>query len=442
MKQVLILGAGKSSSDLIAYLLDYAKNKSVKLIIADADLAVAQRHVGIHPMAEARRLDAGDDSARKALIQEVDIVISMLPAFMHITVAKDCLALRKHLLTASYISEEMRALDPPVKAADLLFLNECGLDPGLDHMSAMRVIKAYQDKGFETVSFKSYCGGLLAPSAERDNPWQYKFTWNPRNVVLAGQGVSKYLEEGDFKYIPYHQLFSRVDKLSVGGVEYDGYANRDSLSYREVYGLKKLRTILRGTLRRVGFCQAWDVFVQLGMTDDTYSLAWTGDLTKRKFLNAFLPFDPNDSVESKLSRLIPQSQDAAIFQKLAWLGLFDHEVITPSKKTPAAILQHILEEKWKLNAADQDMTVMQHLFEFENKQSTIKVSSSMVCIGENAQHTAMSKTVGLPLAIACKLLLENRLSLRGVQLPIYEEVYDPILDELETLGINFKEVEF
>ncbi|MDX5478062.1 MAG: saccharopine dehydrogenase NADP-binding domain-containing protein, partial [Cyclobacteriaceae bacterium] len=257
MQTILIIGAGKSSTFLIEYLLKTATVKSRTIIVADISKEVADKKIKNHHHAIAAKINLDDAESRKTLVQKSDVVISMLPAFLHPIIAKDCLELGKHFFTASYESEDLRKLQDEINAKGLLFLNECGLDPGIDHMSAMKIIDHEKAMGNEITSFKSYTGGVLAPESE-DNPWKYKFTWNPRNVVLAGQGVSRFIRNGKYKYIPYHMLFKRLEKISFEEVgDFDGYANRDSLSYRKIYGLDQIPTLLRGTLRRSGFCQSW-----------------------------------------------------------------------------------------------------------------------------------------------------------------------------------------
>jgi saccharopine dehydrogenase-like NADP-dependent oxidoreductase len=278
----------------------------------------------------------------------------------------------------------------------------------------------------------------LAPESE-DNPWKYKFTWNPRNVILAGQGTSRYIEKGDLKYVPYHQLFRRLETVSFSGLgDFDGYPNRDSLSYRQVYGLETIPTMLRGTLRRAGFCKAWDVFVQLGMTDDSFQMEMPGKTTLRSFLNAFLPYHESLSVEEKLMKVIPDL-DFPTFEKFQWLGFFENRHLLKTKGTPAQVLQSILELDWVLNPEDRDMIVMQHLFEIKTKNGLKKVSSSLVSFGQDSVYTAMAKTVGLPLAIAVDLFLDGKIKRSGLHVPVIPEIYEPILSELERFGIRFEE---
>jgi saccharopine dehydrogenase (NADP+, L-glutamate forming) len=438
MNTIVILGAGKSSTYLIDFLADSCAEKSRSLILADLDLEAAKAKLKNRKETRAEQLDSANDAQRRALIAKADVVISMLPAFMHPLVAKDCLELGKHFFSASYESDAMREMSAEVEAKDLFFLNECGLDPGIDHMSAMKIIHEAKSKGEEILSFKSYCGGLLAPESE-DNPWKYKFTWNPRNVILAGHGTSRYIEKGDLKYVPYHQLFRRLETVSFPGLgDFDGYPNRDSLSYRQVYGLETIPTMIRGTLRRAGFCKAWDVFVQLGMTDDSFQMEMHENTTLRSFLNAFLPYHESLSVEEKLAEVIPDL-DFPTFEKMQWLGFFENRHLPKTKGTPAQILQSILELDWALLPEDRDMIVMQHLFEIKTKNGLKKVSSSLVSFGQDSVYTAMAKTVGLPLAIGVDLFLDGKIKKSGLHVPVIPEIYEPILAELLKFGIRFEE---
>jgi saccharopine dehydrogenase-like NADP-dependent oxidoreductase len=440
MQTILIIGAGKSSTYLIEYLLKSTAEKNRYIILADVNKDIAEKKLKGRANTLATEIDLKDQKQRKGLIEKSDLVISMLPAFLHPIVAQDCLDLGKHFFTASYESDDLRKMKEAINSKGLLFLNECGLDPGIDHMSAKQIIDREKASGNEIISFKSYTGGVLAPESE-DNPWKYKFTWNPRNVVLAGQGVSRYIHNGDFKYIPYHMLFRRLEKISFHDVgDFDGYANRDSLIYRKIYGLENIPTLIRGTLRRSGFCQSWDVFVQLGMTDDTFNVDLPDGTTQREFLNAFLPYHKTKSVESKLQEILPWV-DLSILEKIKWLGLFDSKILSKSKGSPASILQMILEEKWKLNPADKDMIVMQHLFEIKTPKGLKKITSSLVCIGENQESTAMAKTVGLPLAIAADMFLDGKINGSGLMLPVVPEIYEPLLASLEKEGIIFQEHE-
>jgi len=441
MKKILIIGAGRSASSLIKYLLDKSESENLELTIADISLELAQKKTNNHPRAKAIALDIKNSEERENAIQNSDLVISMLPAFMHIEVAKDCIKFKKHLVTASYISPEMEALDEQAKANNLVFMNEIGLDPGIDHMSAMKVIDDIRAKGGKILLFESFCGGLVAPESD-NNLWNYKFTWNPRNVVLAGQGgAAKFIQEGRYKYIPYHKIFRRTEFFDIEGYgRFEGYANRDSLKYRSVYGLDDALTLYRGTIRRVGFSKAWNMFVQLGMTDDSYVMENSETMSYREFINSFLPFDLKDTVELKTRFQLGIEQDDIHWDKLVELDIFNADKIVGLKKaTPAQILEKILSESWKLDAEDKDMIVMYHKFGYELNGDKKQIDSKMVTLGEDQTYTAMAKTVGLPVAMAALQILNGKIKTYGVQLPLHKEVYVPILNELETFGIEFKE---
>ncbi|MEM8892553.1 MAG: saccharopine dehydrogenase C-terminal domain-containing protein, partial [Bacteroidota bacterium] len=335
-----------------------------------------------------------------------------------------------------------REMDKEAREKGLLFLMECGLDPGIDHMSAMRVMDQIRAKNLELKGFETFTGGLIAPESTLDNPWEYKFTWNPRNVVLAGQGIVKFIQEGRYKYFPYHRLFRRIEMLHVPEYGYfEGYANRDSLKYLDVYKLRGINTLYRGTLRRPGFCKAWDIFVQLGATDDKYEMEGVDKMTHRQFINSFLSYDPHNSVELKLAHYMGLDLDGEEMFKLKWLGLFQEELIGLEKGTPAQILEHILKKSWSLKEEDKDMIVMLHLFDFIDQGKKRRVQSHMVVKGDDSLNTAMAKTVGLPMAIAAKQLLIGNMKAEGVQIPVIPEIYNPILDELSLLGIDFVERE-
>lgn len=441
MKKILVLGAGLSASSLIRYLLAHAEMYNWQVRVVDQSLEMVERKLNKHPRGVALTIDALNQEERLPEIAQADLVISMLPARFHIDIARDCLALKKHLITPSYISPEMKALHQEVKEAGLLFMNEIGVDPGIDHMSAMRIIDELRGKGATITSFKSYCGGLIAPESD-NNPWHYKFTWNPRNVVVAGQGkAAQYIDRNQYKYITYNQLFTRLDAVSIDGFgDFDGYANRDSLSYRSIYGLETIPTIYRGTLRRAGFCHYWNIFVQFGMTDDSYTMEGSEFFTPRDFINAFLPFNEGVPIEEKWLAACEQYGVDSI-DKFEWLGIFDSTVqLGIPNASPAQLLEKILVAKWSLEPNDKDMLVMVHQFDYELNGQKSSIDSSMVTIGEDPVFTAMSNTVGLPVAICAKMILTNQLQLTGVVLPIVPEVYNPILDELATLGITFNEV--
>ena len=443
MREILIIGAGKSTSALIQYLLEKSQKENLKLRIGDINLENAQNAAKDHVRSEAFYLDIFQKEGREAAIQQADIVISMLPARFHLEVARDCVKFGKHMVTASYISPEMQALDEEVKKNNLVFMNEIGVDPGIDHMSAMQVIDRIRNKGGKMILFESFTGGLVAPESDT-NLWNYKFTWNPRNVVVAGQGgVAEFIQEGQYKYIPYHRLFRRTEFLKVPEYgKFEGYANRNSLKYKSIYGLDDVLTLYRGTIRRVGFSRAWNMFVQLGMTDDSFQMHDSENMTYREFVNLFLPYSPTDSVELKMRHNLKIDQDDIMWDKLIELDIFNKKkTIGIKNATPAEALQKILMDKWTLSENDKDMIVMYHKFGYELDGKQKQIDSTMVHIGDDHNMTAMSKTVGLPVAIATLKILNGEIKTPGVQLPITEEVYTPILKELEEFGICFQEQE-
>ncbi|MEC7944590.1 MAG: saccharopine dehydrogenase family protein [Bacteroidota bacterium] len=442
MKKIVIFGAGRSSTSLIEYLLSIAEEQNLLITLLDYNEELAKSKINNHKFGEAHFIDANNPNERLKFIKESQLVISMLPAHMHLGIVKDAIHEKVHVITPSYVTEEIRSLNADAQNNDVLILNEMGLDPGIDHMSAKKIIDEIEDNGGKLTGFESFTGGLVAPESD-DNPWNYKFTWNPRNVVLAGQGgAAKFIQEGKYKYIPYNKLFRRTEIIEIEGYgKFEGYANRDSLRYRSVYGLNEIPTMYRGTLRKIGFCRAWNVFVQLGLTDDSYVIEGSENMTNRDFINSFLAYNPHDSVELKLRHYLGIEQDDYIWEKLVWLGLFEDKKIGLKNATPAQILQKILQDKWSLREEDKDMIVMWHKFNFSQKGVDKEIRSHMVYIGKDNKFTAMSDTVGLPLGIAAKLLLSGKIKGRGVRLPIDREIYLPVLSELEQLGITFEEKE-
>ena len=440
MKHILLLGAGRSASVLISYLLQLASEQNYTLTIGDIQVGHLKPVLVPHAFANAVVFNIHDEMQRTSEVAKADLVISLLPAMFHIHVATECLKQHKNMITASYVSPEIRELHEKAELEGLTFLMECGLDPGIDHMSAMHVIHHIKEKGGFIRSFKSFTGGLMAPESD-NNPWNYKITWNPRNVVVAGQGTAKYLEDGRYKYIPYHRLFSRTETFNVLDYgEFEGYANRDSLSYREPYGLDKVSTILRGTFRRKGYSEAWNALVQLGLTDDTYKLEHSDTMTYADFTAAYLPIESGGlPLAERVAQYLGFSPDSDTISKLAWLGLFDEETIGLENASPAQIVEKMLVNKWKLSPGDKDMIVMQHIFDYEFQGRHKRLTSSMVVLGEDEIRTAMAKTVGLPVGIAAKLLLNGEITQKGVVMPIKADVYGPILRELQDYGIHFIE---
>ena len=443
MKKILIIGAGLSTISLIEYLLENAEKYDWQITVGDISEENARRKVNGNPRGTAKIFNINDDLESWNTIANHDVVISMLPASLHHLVAEKCIDLRKPMLTASYVTDPIKALDEKAKKAGVPILMELGLDPGIDHMSALKVMHRIKEEGGKLTSFYSFTGGLVAPESD-NNPWNYKFTWNPRNVVVAGQGVSQFILNGRYKYIPYHRLFDRVmtRKILQYG-DFEVYANRDSLKYREIYGLDDIPSLYRGTVRKPGFAKAWNVFVRLGLTEDNYVIEDSENMTYRQFVNAYLRYEPNVPVEIKLQEYCTNAADPVVFEKLKWLGIFDDRKIGLKNATPAQILQKLLEEKWTMDPDDKDMIVMQHEFKYTTADNQDKmIVSAMAYIGQNQEKTAMAVTVGLPLAITTKLLLTGKIDLTGINLPVHKQIYEPVLNELREHGIIFEEKEY
>ena len=424
MRRILLIGAGRSSSSLINYFLENAQTENWTLTVGDVSVESARQKTNDHPAATAVQFDITSETDREKHIANADIVISLLPAHMHLPVAIECVKQKKDLVTASYVSPEMQELDAGAKVADIILLNECGLDPGIDHMSAMQIIDEIKSKGGELTSFKSYTGGLVAPESN-DNPWGYKFSWNPRNVILAGQGTAQYIENGEYKYIPYNRLYLQTTTIAVQGYgNFDAYANRDSLAYRHHYGLETIPTMLRGTLRQKGYCKGWNVFVKLGLTDDSFVVEGSSKMTYAQVVESFIPKSVKGAtLKDRLAAFMNCTVNDESIQLVEWTGILADDPITVPDSTPAQILQTLLERKWLLRPEDKDMIVMLHEIEYSN----------------NEGYTAMAKTVGLPVAIAAKFILNKKIVLKGVQIPIDKSIYEPVLNELEHYGIRFDE---
>ncbi|MFT3981163.1 MAG: saccharopine dehydrogenase C-terminal domain-containing protein [Ferruginibacter sp.] len=421
MKTILLFGAGKSASVLIKYLIKESEINHWKFIIADANKAMIEAKTGGSKFAEAVQLDITDDDAREAIIQRAHVVISMMPPALHFLIAKDCVEYRKHLLTASYLDDKMKSLRDEINHRKLLFLCEMGLDPGIDHMSAMKIIDDIKSKGGKVTSFKSHCGGLVAPESD-NNPWHYKISWNPRNVVMAGSAGAVYLENGEEKHIAYKELFDTANTVKVDELDALAYyPNRDSLSYIPVYKLHDAQTFVRTTLRYPSFFAGWNAIVDAGLTNDSTTLT-PDNLSFKKWSEPVLPF------VNEANRPL-----------LEYLGLFDDAPVPTNVATSADILQHLLETRLVMQPADKDMIVMLHEFVYELNGEHKQLQSSLVVKGEDSIHTAMAKTVGLPLGIAAKIILNGTLTLTGLHIPIIKEIYEPVLEELEHEHVIFKE---
>lgn len=421
MKTIVLIGAGKSATVLIDYLVAEAETHNWKFIVADSNREQILLKTRNSPFAEAVQLDVTNDKQRSDLIQRAHVVISMMPPALHFLVAKDCVEYRKHLLTASYLDDKMKSLQDEINDRKLLFLCEMGLDPGIDHMSAMKIIDEIKAKGGTITSFKSHCGGLIAPESD-NNPWHYKISWNPRNIVMAGQSGAVYRQDNATKTVKYFDLFDSSNKIDFDGLDNLAfYPNRDSLSYIPTYKLPGAATFIRTTLRHIDFFKGWNAIVHAGLTNETNPINVNG-LTFSKWSAPILAF-VNDNNR----------------QMLEWLGLFDNSAVPPTAKNSADILQYLVETKLAMQPHDKDMIVMLHEFEYTMNGKTDSLKSCLVVKGEDSLRTAMAKTVGLPLGIAAKLILNETIQLKGLHIPTAKEIYAPVLKELETAGIIFTE---
>ncbi len=437
MKSVLVLGAGRSSVYLIRRICESGIRMGWNVTVADQQTEEAQKKTAGFANAAVAQLNAADAASRRKLIGHSDLVISLLPPAMHIEVAKDCLMLKKHLCTASYVSPEMEALAAEAEQNELIFLNEAGLDPGIDHMSAMKIIHRLQGEGARITGFESYCGGLVTPESEAGNPWKYRITWNPMNVVLAGQGTPvRFLHEGREKLIPYHRLFAEASRMHIEGVgDFEAYANRDSLKYITVYGLKDIRTLVRGTLRRPPFCKSWNLLVKAGITDHSTVLHPGKDAGDDLLCGSF--FGEQDP-RAAFRKLGADEEDMNL---LDYLGIFSARLDLNSAKTGADYLLDLVSAAWKMSPEHHDRVVMLHRFRYEKAGEQRVLNSWMCADGEDAQHTAMAKTVGLPLAMCAEAILTGTYTRKGVSIPVHEELYLPVLAELEKNGIGFSETD-
>lgn len=430
MQQILLFGAGKSATSLIRYLVTLAETRNWQLVVVDTNLSLAQSKIGSSSRALAVSIDVANEQERQSLVEAASIVISLLPPALHHLVARSCVSAGKHLLTASYLDDPIRSLEPAIREKGLLFLCEMGLDPGIDHMSAMQLISRIKQDAGRIRSFRSHTGGLVAPDSD-NNPWHYKISWNPRNVVLAGSAGAHYKEEGQIVTRAYKELFVSPETTAVDSIgKLAWYPNRDSLSYIPIYQLEEAATFIRTTLRYPSFTRAWDSIVQAGLTDDHTPLP-SATSTFAEWSAPILPYVRDDN------RI-----------QLEFLGLFDKTTVPSGDrtgvraKTSADILQYLLETRLAMHPGDKDMIVMQHEIQYERSGSGLRdVRSTLVVKGDDHLQTAMAKTVGLPLGIAARLILEGKIRLTGLHIPILPEIYTPVLQELEEQGIRFVETE-
>lgn len=444
MKKILLFGAGKSTTVLIDYLLKYSEQENWKLIVVDADLRLAKSKTANHPNARAFSFDINIDHERKALIDEADVVISMLPPVHHLLVAKDCIACKKHLLTASYIDSEMERLRKDVEKNELIFLCEMGLDPGIDHMSAMHLFDTIREEGGTITGFKSHCGGLVAPESDT-NPWHYKISWNPINVVNAGKMGAVYKTKGELIEVDYYEVFEDNETIWVPGVgEYAWYPNRNSLAYMPIYHLQEADTFLRTTLRHPNYCKGWHCVVLAGLTDNADE-ATIKNFKGRSFSSWFHAclnfYTKSENLTDFLRRYVAKEDHELIKNLFEYLGLMSQEVIPEHAKTSEDILKYLLETRLVLSPNDKDMVLMLHEVEYSKHGRQQSLKSTLVVKGDDNLHTAMAKTVGLPLAVAAKLILNGHIATKGLHIPTSKEIYTPVLAELAKNGIFFSTTE-
>ena len=440
MKNILVIGAGRTSSSLINYLLDRAKQSDWVVTVADQSLELAEEKTSGHSSAKAIKFNVLEDEQRSVQISKADIVVSMLPEAFHIHVVKDCIKYRAHLVTASYVSQQMAEYDKDVKNAGLIFLNEMGLDPGIDHMDTMRLISKVKTKGGKLISLRSYGGGLIAPECD-DNPWGYKITWNPMNVVTAGMASARYVKDEKLKIVPYNRLFKDVHLVKVPQLgTFETYPNRDSIKYRRIYGIPRIPNVFRGSLRKIGFCKAWDALVQIGLTDNRYIVPDSNRFSYNDWISFYLDKKNGSSTKKALAKFLNESEKSDIIKKIKWLGLLSDEKIQLTDVSPAEILLDLLKKKWKFGEEDKDMVILQTEVEYEIEKRIEKMISSLVVYGKAGFNTAMSASVGLPLGIGAKLILSNKIKEKGVIIPIYPDIYKPAMKELSEIGIKPVEV--
>ncbi len=434
-KRVLLLGAGLVSKPMVRYLLNLPE---LETIIATRTVRKAEELIAGNPRGRAVELLIDDEKKLHQLVAEADVVVSLLPYTYHVTVARHCLELKRHLVTTSYVSDAMRALDKPARTAGVILLNEIGLDPGIDHMSAMAIIERVRSQNGRVVSFVSSCGGLPAPEAN-DTPLGYKFSWSPKGVLMAGRNDARFLKDGMEIYIPSARLFASYWQVQIEGLgELECYPNRNSLPYIDLYGLKGIRTLIRATLRNSGWCETMKAIVDLGLIKDDRIRNDIAGMTYARWLREFVP--GKGVLRSDVATRLGLPVDSPVLNRLEWLGLFADKPIGLNSGSNLDILAQAMLEKMTYKPGERDMIVLHHQFEVEYPDKPgERITATLIDFGEPDGDSAMARTVSLPAAIAVRMLLEGKPRLTGVQIPVVAEIYKPVLDELEKLGIRFKE---
>jgi len=436
MKKILVLGAGLVAGAHTRYLLE---QPDFHVTVASRTLSKAQAIIGGHPNGEARRLNVKDEAALEDLIRQADLAVSLLPYVYHPMVARLCIKHRKHMVTTSYVKEQMAQLDGAAKKAGVILLNESGVDPGIDHMTAMKVIHRVQKDGGEITGFTSWCGGLPAPEANT-NPLGYKFSWSPKGVLLASKNSARYLKDGEEVFIPGEELFDhyRIVPVEIEGkvIDFEGYPNRDSLPYVKTYGITTTKGMFRGTLRNVGWCPTMRKIVDLGLLDEEERDDLAG-LTCAQFTASLI--GSTGDLKRDLAAYLKIEEDSPVISNLEWLGLLSDDPLPLQKGAPIDILTARMLEKMQYEEGERDMLILQHQFIAEYPDHKEKITSTMIDFGIPHGDTSMSRTVGLPAAIGVKLILQGKIDLTGVQTPVVPEIYEPILKELERLDIHFTE---
>ncbi len=436
MKKILLIGAGRTATSLVSYLKERTKEKDWEITVADQSLELAKQRAGNHPKVKAIKFDVFNDEQRETEVSEANVVISLLPETLHIHLVKDCIKNKVHLLTASYVSPQMKSFHEKAKKRGILLLNEMGLDPGIDHMETMRIVDEVKQKGGKITSLRSFGGGLVSPQYD-DNPWGYKITWNPMNVVTAGMASARYVKDGRLKIVPYNRLFIDTEIVDIPGLgKFEAYPNRDSVKYREIYHVPEIKNVYRGSLRKIGYCSAWNALVKVGLTDNRYIIPDSCTLTYNDFVSIYLSKRTGNTTREALLELLDESPDSPVMKKIEWLGLLSDKKVKVKNGSPAEILLDLLLEKWEFQKDDKDMVILHTEVEYEIEGETEKIVSSIIVHGKDSTDTAMSSTVGLPLAIGANLVLDEKIKERGVVIPIHEDIYNPTLAKLTELGIK------